>query len=61
MSWWWLSSVRMTVGVQTDARAVITDGAPIIRTFIGQPIRNLADWMRKQGGFRGKLLDEKES
>lgn len=48
---WWLSSSRMTVGVQV-IDGIITDGAPIIQRFVGQPLGNLIGWMKKQGNFR---------
>jgi len=41
----------MTVLVITDEACVITDAAPIVRRFIGQPIDNLVNWMKRQGGF----------
>lgn len=49
---WWFSSIKMTVWVKSDADDLVSDCAPIARKFIGQKIKNLADWMRKQGGFR---------
>jgi hypothetical protein len=51
MRTWWLSSTKMTILVVTDKDLVIVDAAPVVRKFIGQPAKNLADWMRKQGGF----------
>jgi len=54
---WWFSSNRMTIAVYTDNRNIITHTAPIGRKFIGQHIKNLANWMRKQGGFRYKELE----
>jgi hypothetical protein len=45
---WWLSSLRMTVGVITDDDIII-ESAPIVKVFIGQPISNLESWMKKQG------------
>lgn len=47
----WFSTPRMTVYVGIDAGNVIRVTAPITRKFIGQPIRNLANWMRRQGDF----------
>lgn len=58
LAWWWLSSLRMTVGVGIDARDIVRDGAPIVRRFIGQPSRNLGAWMRRQGGFRAVRLSD---
>lgn len=52
----WLSTERMTVAVTTDDQGRITEAAPIVRKFVGQPLDNLIRWMEKQGGFRQKVL-----
>jgi len=60
---WWVSCDRFTVWVQVDERAVITDAAPIVRRFIGQPLQNLKRWANKFGGVRSTcltLMQEKE-
>lgn len=49
---WWFSSLKMTIWVQSDSIDLIADCAPITRKFIGQHIKDLAEWMRKQGDFR---------
>lgn len=46
-----LSSYKMSVFVETDQRDIIIDTANITRKFIGQPINNLRNWLRRQGGF----------
>jgi len=56
MTWWWLSSEKMTVGVGIDEREIVREGPPIVRRFIGQPSRNLGAWMRRQGGFRAARI-----
>lgn len=49
----WLSSNYMTVGVAVDPdTGKIIDAAPIVRKFVGQPLRNLINWMSRQGGLR---------
>lgn len=53
--WHWLSSHSMTVAVQT-LDGVIVNGAPIVRSFRGQPLDDLRRWMRRQGGFRERQL-----
>lgn len=53
--WWWLSTKRMTMAVETTNR-IVTNGPPVVRKFIGQPSYNLGAWMRKQGGFRAVRL-----
>ena len=49
---WYFSSSKMTIWVHSDVNDIVSDCAPIARKFIGQKIKNLADWMRKQGDFR---------
>lgn len=46
----WLSSEKMTIQV-TVVEGIITNTPPIARKFRGQPIDNLRNWMRKQGGY----------
>ena len=53
---WWLSTERMTVRVDVDARGSIVAAPPIARKFIGQPAKNLGDWLRRQPGFRCQKL-----
>jgi len=53
---WWLSSLRMTVGVTTDDDNVIVDAAPVVRKFVGQPLGNLIGWMSRQGGLQVEEL-----
>lgn len=45
---WRLSNEKMTVLVKTK-NGIITEAAPIVRVFIGQPLDNLAIWMDKMG------------
>lgn len=59
MKEWWLSSLRMTIWAETNNKYTITRTAPIGRKFIGQPLKNLAKWMNKQGGFKWKKLTKK--
>lgn len=47
----------MTISVDTDEKKIITDSAPIVRKFTGQPLNNLINWMKRQGGF--KLVEYK--
>lgn len=46
---WWFSNDRMTFGVTTNGEHIIIDAAPIARKFIGQPLTNLAKWMKRMG------------
>jgi hypothetical protein len=59
MAYWWLSSLKMTVGVETDKNSKIVNTAPITHKFIGQPLANLESWMKRQGGFRKEQLEDK--
>lgn len=45
---WRLSNEKMTVLVKTK-NGIITEAAPIVRVFVGQPLDNLAVWMDKMG------------
>jgi hypothetical protein len=57
---WWLSCRKFTVGVETD-NLIITKAPPIARKFIGQPIKNLANWARRIGGFKAKEIKGEET
>jgi hypothetical protein len=52
----WLSSKKMTVGVDTNRKGIIIESAPIVKVFRGQHINKLIKWMKKQGGFKAKEL-----
>ena len=53
---WWLSCNKFTVWVETtiseNGREKITNTAPVIYPFIGQPFDNLKLWFRKFGNFK---------
>lgn len=49
MSWWYVSSRSMTCAVQLDDNDTVVTAPPILRRFVGQPARNLGDWLRQQG------------
>ena len=53
---WWFSSNKMTIYVVTDTDNRVTDTAAIAKSFIGQPVKALADWMRRHGGFEHEEL-----
>jgi hypothetical protein len=59
MSWWSLSTNRMTVVIEVEDGIVVT-GPPVVRKFIGQPSKNLARWLYKQGGYQIARLTDKE-
>ena len=58
---YWVSCERFTIGVVTRGKgshAEICEAAPIARKFIGQPLRNLVQWMRILGGLKvAKIQD----
>ena len=55
MTWWYVSSPRMTCAVKVED-GVISDAAPILRRFVGQPATNLGSWLRSQGEVRFERL-----
>ena len=46
------SSTELTVLVECDEQNLITSTKPDTNGFLGQHITNLADFMRKHGGFQ---------
>jgi len=56
MSWWYVSSPSMTCAVEVED-GIIVGGAPIVRKFIGQPAKNLGDWLRSQGEVEFKRIE----
>lgn len=49
---YWLSTRRMTVFAEVDARGTITNASPIVRKFVGGGFLNLKRWLERQGGLR---------
>ena len=58
MTSYWLSSNRMTVLVRVDDNHIVTNAAPVVHKFIGQPFSNLRRWMQGHGGLRVQRLPE---
>lgn len=54
----WLSTTRMTVGVETDAEGIIIDAPPIVRRFMGQYFDRLRAWMSRQPAFCEEAVPE---
>lgn len=52
---WWFSSEKMTVFCECEDD-IIVKTSPITRKFMRQHVKNLADWMRLQGGFEFKEI-----
>lgn len=49
---WWFSCKRITCLVVTDNNNIVTEeSAPIVGVFVGQHIKNVANWFKKIGGF----------
>lgn len=57
---WYVSTYRMTVRVDTNEQEVIVGAAPIVKKFIGQPMRNLLRWMSNwpNNGLRVERLSD---
>lgn len=47
----WLSCRNFTIQTNVDHAGTIVFTAPIARRFLGQPLGNLVEWMRKIGEF----------
>jgi len=45
----WVSSTKWTVRVGVDDAEVIREAAPIVGTFVGQPLENLVRWAWSRG------------
>jgi hypothetical protein len=54
---WWFSTEKMTV-IADCIDDVIFEASPIVSKFQGQHIKNLADWLRLQGGFEFQEISE---
>jgi hypothetical protein len=52
--WWYVSTPRWTCAVETTAAKpfVIATTPPLLRRFLGQPLRNLHRWARPDGFIR---------
>lgn len=48
----------MTCAVELDDNDIIVTAPPILRKFIGQPAKNLGDWLRPQGNAQFKRIAE---
>jgi len=49
---WWFSCEAFTcLVVSNEDNLVTVKSAPIVRRFVGQHIKNLANWCRRLGGF----------
>lgn len=53
---WYFSSDYATGYVKSDENNIIIETCPIWKKFIGQHIKNLADFLRRKGGFKYKEL-----
>lgn len=47
--WWYVSTSRFTAACKSED-GIITDSAPILRRFVGQPVRNLERWILNRLG-----------
>lgn len=53
----WVSCRRFTVLCIVDKSSKIVDGAPLIRRFKEQPVKNLFRWAAKFGGLEVRYLN----
>lgn len=53
---WWVLGAFFCCWVRTDDNNIITDCAPILNKFIGQPFAHLEEWK----AFRKKELIERK-
>lgn len=53
--WVYLSTEGMTITVRTED-GIIVEGPPIVKKFMGQPLRNLMRWLGNQAGLRVQFL-----
>lgn len=56
MTYWWISTPRMTVYAEVCSAGTIASTSPITRVFVGQPIESLVAWLARQGGLRVAIL-----
>lgn len=56
---YWVSTIKMTVFVETNNKNIIVNCAPIVKKFKGQSFRNLLKWLEKFGIVTCELLKEK--
>jgi hypothetical protein len=52
----WISCHKFTVQVNTDARDVIIDAAPIVQRFKGQHVVSLLRWAKGLGGLKWERM-----
>lgn len=57
---YWVSCEKFTVLVETNESGIITQAAPIVQRFLGQPIMNLFKWIGKNWpeDFEFKVIGE---
>jgi len=46
----WVSCSKMTVRLTVNEKRIITETAPILHRFVGQPSKNLFDWLEEKFG-----------
>jgi len=54
---WWFSCKAFTCLVVSDENNLVTqNSAPAVQSFVGQHIKELADWCKVNGNFRWEKL-----
>ncbi len=51
-------SGRFVAGVVTNESGTITVAAPILKTFVGQHISRLEEWLRRKAGTVKRVVQE---
>jgi hypothetical protein len=54
---YWMSTLSMAFSVKVEDEIIIQT-PPIVTRFIGQPLKNLVRWMKKQSNFEMYKLSE---
>ena len=57
MNDYWISTEKFT-GFITIDNGIIVDAAPVMFKFVGQPVKNLTDWLRSKPQFGSMEIEE---
>lgn len=42
----YLSNPKITIGIEVNEDYIIIEAPPVVKKFIGQPLKNLIKWMK---------------
>lgn len=57
MSWWYVTTGRITCAVEVKDDVIVT-APPIYQRFVGQPAKNLGNWLRSKGEVEFRRMAE---